>query len=311
MELLNNIWALLMTPSELNTQILAFPFSFLEAYITMTLFLLITNTQASKKKQFIFVVSLTITSVLFEKLIPNPFNVLLNNAFLFLLIILLFKITAFKTLIGLVSAIAIFGISSSLISNPYVTLLNITAEELSTVPIYNIGHLVCIYAINFLIIFLLKFRKIEFNVLEDIDKKNKKIILGNFLLGVFVLIVQACIIFYFVDKLPIIITLLSCISLIAYLFISIYSLTRVMKLTVTAKKLESAEEYNKTLHILHDNVRAFKHDFDNIVTTIGGYIRTNDMEELKNYYLQLETDCQDVNNLYLLNPEVVNNPRYL
>ena len=78
-----------------------------------------------------------------------------------------------------------------------------------------------------------------------------------------------------------------------------------MKLTLTSRKLESAEEYNKTLHILHDNVRGFKHDFDNIVTTIGGYIRTNDMKGLENYYVELEDDCQRVNNLYLLNPEII------
>ena len=36
-------------------------------------------------------------------------------------------------------------------------------------------------------------------------------------------------------------------------------------------------KYNKTLHILHDSVSGFKHDFDNIVTTIGGYCKTQDM----------------------------------
>ena len=46
---------------------------------------------------------------------------------------------------------------------------------------------------------------------------------------------------------------------------------------------------------------------NNIVTTIGGYVRTEDMKGLKKYYLQLEDDCQRVNNLYLLNPEIINN----
>ena len=31
------------------------------------------------------------------------------------------------------------------------------------------------------------------------------------------------------------------------------------------------------------------------------------MKGLKKYYLQLEDDCQRVNNLYLLNPEIINN----
>ena len=37
----------------------------------------------------------------------------------------------------------------------------------------------------------------------------------------------------------------------------------------------------------------------NIVTTIGGYIKTEDMEGLEKYYLELEDDCERVNNLYV------------
>ena len=136
---------------------------------------------------------------------------------------------------------------------------------------------------------------------------GKLIIFSNLFFGILAIIIQSITLFYYVDTLPNIITFLSFISLLAYFAISIYSLTRVFKLILTTRKLESAEAYNNTLRILHDNVRGFKHDFDNIVTTIGGYIKTNDMEGLKNYYSQLEDDCQRVNNLYILNPDIVNN----
>ena len=242
---------------------------------------------------------------------PNPFNVFINYVSSFLLIIVLFKTTPFKALISIVSSATIIAIVSTLILNPYIKIVNINAKELSTIPIYNIGFLLSIYAIDFLLILILKNRKIKINLFEDIDRRNKYIIFSNFIFGTIALIVQACITLYYTDKLPMIITFLSCISLLAYFGISLYSITRVMKLTLTTRKLESAEEYNKTLHILHDNVRGFKHDFDNIVTTIGGYVRTNDMKGLENYYIQLEDNCQRVNNLYLLNPEIINNPRYL
>ena len=140
-----------------------------------------------------------------------------------------------------------------------------------------------------------------------LGNKNKAIILVNIVFGILTFIVQSIISLYYIDNLPIFITFLSSLTLLAYFGLSIYSLTKFFKLVVTSQKLESANEYNNTLHILHDNVRGFKHDFDNIVTTIGGYIRTNDMEGLKKYYLQLEDDCQRVNNLYLLNPEIINN----
>ena len=156
-------------------------------------------------------------------------------------------------------------------------------------------------------IIVLKKKNLIFQFSDNIDKKNKLIIISNLLSGVLAIIIQSITLFYYVDKLPVFITFLSFISLFTYFAISIYSLTRILKLILTTQKLESAEEYNRSLCILHDNVRAFKHDFDNIVTTIGGYIKTNDMKGLKDYYVQLEDDCQRVNNLYLLNPEVINN----
>lgn len=110
------------------------------------------------------------------------------------------------------------------------------------------------------------------------------------------------------DFLPLSISFLSFICLIFYFGISLYTLTRITKLTLTRRQLANAEEYNKTLQIIHDSVRCFKHDFDNTVATLGGYIQTNDIEGLKNYYKQLENECEKVNNLYILNPEIINNP---
>ena len=96
--------------------------------------------------------------------------------------------------------------------------------------------------------------------------------------------------------------------LISYLCISIYSLYKTAKLQSTTKDLEQAQLYNKTLTILHDNVRAFKHDFNNIVQSIGGYISSENIEGLRKYYSQLLADCKDSNNLNVLDPNVINEP---
>ena len=73
-------------------------------------------------------------------------------------------------------------------------------------------------------------------------------------------------------------------------------------------ELDTAKNYNKTLNIIHDTVRAFKHDFANIVITIGGFISTNDMDGLKKYYSSIQGECEELNNLYTLNPQIINNP---
>lgn len=308
MELLNNLWTVLCTPSEKNTLLFILPFNFIEMYIGMTLFLTILNISNNKKQKITYVIISSLIIITTSFLINNPYNVFINYILFFILILLIFKVTPLKALISVVLSTSIFGLIGFLILNPYLTVFNITTDQLSNTPIYKIIYLIFMYGISFLIILFLKRKHLKITIFDDIDKKNKIIIFLNFILGIITLAIQTHILFYYVDKLPITITFLSFISLLAYFSISIYSLSKVLKLTITTRKLESAEEYNKTLHILHDSVRGFKHDFDNIVTTIGGYVNTNDMNGLKKYYSQLEDDCQKVNNLYLLNTEIINNP---
>lgn len=113
--------------------------------------------------------------------------------------------------------------------------------------------------------------------------------------------------YYYVTIIPIAITLLHFVLLLSYLITSLLSLARVIKLQITTTNLENAENYNKTLTILYDNVKAFKHDFDNMIFTIGGFINDNDMNGLKSYYHSLEKECQSINNISLLNPNLINN----
>lgn len=52
----------------------------------------------------------------------------------------------------------------------------------------------------------------------------------------------------------------------------------------TAKDLKSEKIYNQTLKSAVDTIRGFKHDYNNIINTLNGYIILNDMEGLKNYF---------------------------
>lgn len=196
----------------------------------------------------------------------------------------------------------------TLLAKPYLAIFNITYEQTCTIFIYRVPFNLLTYFIVAILVFVLNYRKITLDILEDFDRKNKIIITLNFIFGCFNILFQGVITAYYTDILPIQIAFLNFVSLLMYFILSFFSLAKIMKLVTTTKKLESAEEYNKTLHILHDSVRGFKHDFDNIVTTIGGYIKTNDMDGLKSYYSQLEEDCTKVNNLYVLDPDIINNP---
>lgn len=307
MEIFNSIWTALSTPNEGLLNILLIPAALIENFLMILLYSSIQNIKFSTKKILTYVFSMSLFSLLNMSLIPNPFNIILNYLIMIIIAYLLFRISFLRSSISMLLSAIFFNLIGALILNPYITFLNINTEQLSNIPIYRIPYILIMYTLVSLIIFILKYRRLKINFLDTLNKNTKYMLFANLILGFITLSVQTIIAVYYTDKLPIIITFLSFISLLAYFILSIYSLTRAFKLTLTTQKLESAEEYNNTLRILHDNVRGFKHDFDNIVTTIGGYIKTEDMEGLRNYYLQLEDDCQRVNNLYILNPEVVNN----
>ena len=309
MELLNNIWHSLTTPNEILINIILVPSAIIEIIFTLIILTTILNIKSTQKQNLYYVIIGSIVSFIFTSFIPSPINTFINYIALFILILIIFKTSFFKSALSSIISTLLFALVGILIMNPYFTILNITYEDSATIPIYRIFYLILMYSIVYLIILILRLKKCSINLIDyDIDRKSQNVLLFNLLVGIITLCTQLIINFNYIDSLPIIITFLSFLSLLAYFSVSIYSLTRVIKLVLTTQKLQNAEEYNKTLTILHDSVRGFKHDFDNIVTTIGGYIKTNDMDGLKKYYLQLSDDCQKVNNLYILNPEAINNP---
>ena len=308
MELLNNIWVALSTPNEFLINLIYIPGTFIEAYFIYKIFSIILKLEPEPKQRNLYIILSGLSGIISKFLLPEPFNTLLNYLAMFIFIFKIFKLNILKTFIALVLPIILYALIGTFVTNPYLTALNIESTQLVEIPIYKIGYLLVVYILMIGIILLLKLKNCTINKLDEIDNKTKGIMYITIALGIVTLLIQAFVISYYIDKLPVIITFFSFLSLLAYFSISIYSLTRVMKLTQTTQKLESAEEYNKTLRILHDNVRGFKHDFDNIVSTIDGYIRDNDMDRLKKYFSQLSNECQRLNNLYILNPNIINNP---
>lgn len=305
---INNIWnALTSENPELVTLILHIA-TFIESYLTLNLFLSIFNIESTRKQRILYVVIFGLEAAISSLIIPAPYNVIINYLILFVTIYFIFKLNPLKVIFCMIMPIIIFSLVGSFIINPYLTLFNITYEQIENIPIYRLGYLTIMYSIICLIIGIIRCKNLKITILEELDKKTKIIIFSNIILGFIVLCIQVFITVYYINILPLLITFLNFIALLSYFFISTYSLTRVTKLYKTQKQLENSEAYNKSLSILHDNIRCFKHDFDNIVATIGGYVKTDDMEGLKKYYYQLEDDCQRVNNIATLSPEIINNP---
>lgn len=309
MDILNNIWTAISVPNEGLTKIfLVVAAFFMEAPLVLYTNCNIFNLNPSLKKKLIYILITASSATIGIFFIPAPINNIINYLIMFIVLHFLFRSNIIKTIIMTFLPSLIFSLALALILNPYLSILNITFDEVNTIPIYRIPFLLISYLVIFIINMLFKLRKFKLNIFDNLDKKDKSIVILNFICGFLTILIQGTLTIYYIDNISVAFSFFNFVCLLIYFSLSIYSLTKVLKLVSTTQKLESAEEYNKTLHILHDNVRGFKHDFDNIVTTIGGYIKTNDMNGLKKYYTQLEEDCQKVNNLYILNPDIINNP---
>ena len=309
MEFLNNIWTAISTPNELLTNFcIAILILLVETPLTFYLISNVFNIKFNKKQRIIYIVSSGIIAVIANFFIDWPFNIIFNYAFAFTLLFFIMKVSFIKSFIATLFPSIVFNLVVNLLANPYFSLLNISYEQANTILIYRVPFVLLTYLIVLILNFVLKYRKITINILENFDKRTKVIITLNFIFGFLNIFLQGILSVKYIDILPIEFTFFNFLCLLFYFGLSFYSLAKIMNLVTTTQKLQNAEEYNKTLHILHDSVRGFKHDFDNIVTTIGGYIKTNDMKGLEKYYSQLEEDCEKVNNLYILNPDIINNP---
>ena len=308
MEIFQTIWTALTTENELLTRILFIPITFIETFINMLLFTTLLNIKATKQIKLKYVLIVSILGTTFNLLIPNPYRSLINMVLMLSCIKILFKTNIIKTILALILPTILTIISESIIIKIYMVYLNFDATSLAAIPIYRVLLTLGIQLIMFIAYLLIKYSKVQISLLENMSKKSKTIFILNFVLAMIALAIQFLITGFYLDKLPIYIVVLSNLSLIAYLLLSIYSLSKTTQLEETYLNLEQEKEYNKSLKSMQDELHGFRHDFSNILCTIGGYVQVKDIDGLTKYYSQIQKDINKVNNLGALNPDTINHP---
>ena len=306
-EILQTVWTALNTENEVLITCISIPLTFLEGFISMLLFTTILNIETNKKQKTLYVFIVSTICITSRLLIPAPFNAFINIIAMVLCVKLILKTTWLKSVLGILIPFLLTAILESIISNVYYSLFKMDYIISTRIPICRLSVTFIIYFTVFIIYLIAKYSKLNFPNLEVLSKKQKTLLILTIIFGIILIGTQLYIIFFYADVLPFFIILLNIFSLVTYFFISMYTIFTVSKLQSTSMSLTEAKLYNKTLQILHDDIRAFKHDFMNIVQGMGGYIGKGDIEGLKDYYSKLNEDCQFVNNLTALSPDLVNN----
>lgn len=307
MEILQTIWTALTNENTIALGIVSIPMTFIEALLIFKLFTTIFNISYTKRQAILYVVLFSVTALIMPYLIPAPFYTFLNILVLPLLAYIILKTDFLKAIMIEIFVYALFFTIATPLIALYTAITGVTSAQIMAIPIQKLVYSLILYIILYCVYRIFKRFNVHITFLDKFKTFSYNVLLINFIIGTVAIAMQAYIECFYIDYLPNSLVITSIIVVIIYFCISLYSLYRTSKLEQTKQLLEEQKIYNKNLNTLYDNIRGFKHDFNNIVQAIGGYISTNNIEGLQRYYRDLLDECQINNNLAVLNPELINN----
>lgn len=305
---MEQIWTALTTENPILITQLSIPLTLIEIFVTIRLATTILDIDVTKKKLTIYFIVMTIISIIYTLFIPKTISSVLQLIVIPVCVAIIFRPGIIKSILVEFIPLAFIVILDLLLDKVYSIVFHLNYNLIYNIPIYRVSLILIIYFVIYLLYRILKRFHINVSIIDSLSKSRKRTLILNLLLAAFVIASEFYLGMFYNNNLPLTIVLLNIMSLLAYFVVSITTFIRTAQLETTSQNLEEEKSYNKTLTILHDKIRGFKHDFDNIVQAIGGYVETNDIEGLKEYYSHLQKDSARVNNLSLLNPSTINNP---
>ena len=260
------------------------PACFIESAFLYTILMSLLNMNLTHKKNLLYTFFFSIIGVILYILIPAPFNTILYYIFVCFLLKLLLNVKLMKGFLTIIISLFIIASINLLIQKPYMTILNIDNDTYMNTPIYRILYLAIFYFLLFGTNKIIKkVKKTDFSIepLDVLDKQTFVTIYQYIGFAFLCLIIELLLTAFYIDKIPVAVTIFNFCLIFSIFLLSLFILSRVITLETTKKSLQSAEEYNKSLTILYDEVKGFNHDFKNIVSAIDGYICTNNIDGLK------------------------------
>lgn len=211
-------------------------------------------------------------------------------------------------------------LSTSIEKAIFMTVINISTSSiigLIVVKILNVSLTNTISLISFctisvlvelLIYLIINKLKISIDFPEYLNTNSRIKIIQICIISTVITLIDKIEIIYFIDKIPNIIYTSNIILLIVCHIISIKSIISILEIEKDINRIKDLEGSNDRLIKNYDNISSFKHDFDNIMQGIGGYITNKDLEGLNKMYKDIICECKDIENIKSFNKEVVNNP---
>ncbi len=276
----------------------------------------ITEDKSYSKNRIFTVIMLIFIGMIFTFVMKNVFlitNVFINSLLpmltLIISLVIILRINIIRAIFIYLSIFLTFAITESISALFLMLIFKIDANY-----IYNSMKLILLLillqsVLNFFIILIIS------NILEN--WKNYKIMLASInskQIINFILILIPCIlpqifmtIYNYYDY-PVSFLIVNSVQMI----IVTLTLFTFFKMTVERDKTQSdlitSEIHNKTMVGMVDGVRTLKHDYNNIIQALNGYVSTKQYDKLQDHINNVLKECNIVNNLSMIDPNVFNEP---
>ena len=87
-------------------------------------------------------------------------------------------------------------------------------------------------------------------------------------------------------------------------FLVVFLVVTVIYYFYRKKKILVLKRYDEKLELANNDMKVFRHDFNNILQAIGGYIKMEDFDGLKRYYKDLNAECKFLNDITEINNKI-------
>lgn len=221
----------------------------------------------------------------------------------------LFKINLLKSFLVAISNMALLAITEvlSLVISSVIfcsSYENLATSNIKLLFIIIIQALMSMGVIK--LICLVFYKKLNFKtLLSNLTKKQVLILVIALIICIFPQMILFAINEY---SYPTSFLLLNTIQFIVVCGFLFFYLKRTIEFEKAQSDLFTSELHNKTLVGMVDGVRTLKHDYNNIMQSLNGYVSTKQYDKLQDHINYVLGECNIVNNLSAIDPKIFNEP---
>ena len=228
---------------------------------------------------------------------------------IFILSIFILKLNAVKSITIVITNLVILMITELIAVFICISIFKISSEIFVNSWEYLSIALVIQYTLFFAVIKIANMISKNKNEFRDmLSSINTKTVIT--VLSILALCIFPQVIIYVINKYnyPTYFLILNSIQMTIICIVIFSSFKNVMEKEKAKSDLTTITLHNKTMTGMVDGVRKLKHDYNNIMQALNGYMSTKQYDKLQAHINSVIGECSDINSLSVINPKIFNDP---